>query len=230
LEINEKIKAVRDSLSLTQTDFGNKIGLKQNTVVQLEKGQRAVTDRTIILISQTFGVNEDWLRNGNGEMFNENDDTVIAAVVDEYKLDSFDEIILKAYIESPPEVRAGFGSFIKRFSRYVLENDVHLALGTAFNNIDNTYRGKGKSTGAVLENVKNDLEDAFSEVLPPARNHEKPADNPPPAAPSKLEVLKAGDEDLEKEAEEFAEMAKQQFLSEKRRELQASSAKESGAG
>ena len=69
MEINSRIKEVRISLGLTQTEFGNSIGLKQNTVGQIENAQRSVTDRTILLICEKYNVNEEWLRNGNGEMF-----------------------------------------------------------------------------------------------------------------------------------------------------------------
>ncbi len=69
MAISERIKELRKHLNLTQTEFGDKIGLKQNTVGQMESGSRRVTERTIILICEKFNVNKVWLIEGRGEMF-----------------------------------------------------------------------------------------------------------------------------------------------------------------
>ncbi len=69
MAISERIKELRKHLNLTQTEFGDKIGLKQNTVGQMESGSRSVTERTIILICEKFNVNKVWLIEGRGEMF-----------------------------------------------------------------------------------------------------------------------------------------------------------------
>ena len=61
MAISERIKELRKHLNLTQTEFGDKIGLKQNTVGQMESGSRSVTERTIILICEKFNVNKVWL-------------------------------------------------------------------------------------------------------------------------------------------------------------------------
>lgn len=66
----QRILQIRKSLNLTQKDFSNKIGLKQSSYCDIEKGRCAITERTIIAICSKFNVNEDWLRNGSGEMFN----------------------------------------------------------------------------------------------------------------------------------------------------------------
>ena len=60
MAISERIKELRKHLNLTQTEFGDKIGLKQNTVGQMESGSRSVTERTIILICEKFNVNKVW--------------------------------------------------------------------------------------------------------------------------------------------------------------------------
>ena len=51
--------------------FGEKIGMKKNTISQLESGKNNITESTIKLICSVFNVNEDWFRTGNGEMFKE---------------------------------------------------------------------------------------------------------------------------------------------------------------
>ena len=45
LSINERVKAVRNALNLTQKDFGQKLTLAQTYLSQIEKGDRDVTEK-----------------------------------------------------------------------------------------------------------------------------------------------------------------------------------------
>lgn len=54
---------------MTQQEFADKIGVKRNTIAQYEIGRNEPIDTVVTLICREFGVNEEWLRNGNGEMF-----------------------------------------------------------------------------------------------------------------------------------------------------------------
>lgn len=67
--MNERIKNLRKTLDLTQEAFSTKIGLSRNFIAQVEIGTRTPSDRTISDICREFDVNENWLRNGTGEMF-----------------------------------------------------------------------------------------------------------------------------------------------------------------
>ena len=67
--MKERIKELRKFLNLNQTDFGDKIGVKQTTVAGYETGNRTPTDAVILSICREFDANEDWLRTGSGEMF-----------------------------------------------------------------------------------------------------------------------------------------------------------------
>ena len=67
--MNERIKTLRLELSLTQSEFGEKLGISQNYVWMIEKGDRVPSDRTVADICRVFGVNEDWLRTGQGEKY-----------------------------------------------------------------------------------------------------------------------------------------------------------------
>ena len=69
--MNTRIKKVRNTVGLTQTEFGTRIGVKGNTVTGYETGLRNPSDAIILSMCREFGVNEDWLRTGNGEMFKE---------------------------------------------------------------------------------------------------------------------------------------------------------------
>lgn len=67
--MKNRIKQLRKSMGLTQTDFGEKIGVKGNTITNYETGLRNPTDAVVLSICREFSVNEEWLRTGNGEMF-----------------------------------------------------------------------------------------------------------------------------------------------------------------
>ena len=67
--MKDRIKKIRRELDLTQQKFAEKIGVKQNTVAQYEMGRNIPIDSVISLICREFNVNEQWLRDGTGEMF-----------------------------------------------------------------------------------------------------------------------------------------------------------------
>lgn len=66
--MNERIEAVRKAQGLTQEQFAEKINLSRNYLWMLENGSRVPSDRTIKDICDKFGVNELWLRTGEGVM------------------------------------------------------------------------------------------------------------------------------------------------------------------
>ena len=69
MNINERIRELRKSFGLSGEKFGERIGLKKVAISQIETGRSMPTEQTILSICREFGVSEDWLRNGNGDMF-----------------------------------------------------------------------------------------------------------------------------------------------------------------
>ena len=69
--MKERIRQLRKELGLNQTDFGERIGVKQGSVAGYESGARTPIDAVITSICREFDVNEDWIRTGEGEMFKE---------------------------------------------------------------------------------------------------------------------------------------------------------------
>lgn len=63
--MKERIRDLRKNhLKLTQQAFADQLGLSQNFVWQIEKGERTPSDRTISDICRIFDIQEDWLRYG----------------------------------------------------------------------------------------------------------------------------------------------------------------------
>ena len=53
---------------MTQKEFAAKLGLSENFIWQIEKGEREPSDRTIADICREFSISENWLRTGEGDM------------------------------------------------------------------------------------------------------------------------------------------------------------------
>lgn len=68
-DMNERIKEVRKTLNLTLEKFGERIGIKKSSLSTIESGKSNASEQTIKSICREFKVNEEWLRNGKGEMF-----------------------------------------------------------------------------------------------------------------------------------------------------------------
>ena len=65
----ERIRDLRKAIGLTQQDFADRLGVKRNTVALYETGKSGISDGIIKSICREFGVSEQWLRTGEGEMF-----------------------------------------------------------------------------------------------------------------------------------------------------------------
>lgn len=70
------MKKVRKSLGLTQEKFGVPLGMKRNSLSTVESGINNVTEPLFKSVCRVYNVNENWLRNGTGEMFNKPSDEV----------------------------------------------------------------------------------------------------------------------------------------------------------
>lgn len=71
--MNDRIRELRKTLELSQREFAQKIGLKQNAISYMEKSGATVTEQNVKAICSQFSVNESWLRTGSGKMFLENE-------------------------------------------------------------------------------------------------------------------------------------------------------------
>lgn len=68
----KNIKYLREYLNLTQTEFGNKLGKRYNTIQNWERGRSIPDNTTIEHIKNTFNISLDWLFYDKGNMFIDN--------------------------------------------------------------------------------------------------------------------------------------------------------------
>lgn len=67
--IGERIRLIRKKNELTLVEFGERIGISNQSLSALENGKNNPSNQTILMICREFDVAEDWLRTGNGEIF-----------------------------------------------------------------------------------------------------------------------------------------------------------------
>ena len=91
--MNKRIMLLRKELNLTLEKFGQRIGVTRAAISNIETGNRKVTEQMFKSICREFNVREDWLRNGNGEMFkNLSEDEKVAAILGNIFTDKESEI------------------------------------------------------------------------------------------------------------------------------------------
>lgn len=70
MEVYERLKYLRkEVLNITQEEFSKKIYISRGNLASIEVGRIKLTDRNILTICLTYGVNEDWLRKGIEPIF-----------------------------------------------------------------------------------------------------------------------------------------------------------------
>ena len=67
--VGGRIAYLRKKMGMTQEEFANSICMSRSNLSNIEKDRFTITDRVIDTICAKFGVNEDWLRTGDCEMF-----------------------------------------------------------------------------------------------------------------------------------------------------------------
>lgn len=116
--MNERFKALRIALNLTQQEFGDKLGLLKSAVSKIESNKQNVTEQLILIICREFRVNEKWLRNGTGEMFVAVEDPT-AAYIAELLMDV--DHPLKPVINSILQTYAELNEKNKEVFEYILD-------------------------------------------------------------------------------------------------------------
>lgn len=119
--MNERLKIIRKNLNMTLEEFGKKLGVKNNTISSIETGKNALTDQMIKSVCAIYKVNEDWLRNGTGEMFI-NDDSLLDSVKQEYDFDDIEIDFIKSYSMLNKSEQAVFRKFLKNYVKKFEQN------------------------------------------------------------------------------------------------------------
>ena len=121
MSVNDRVKKLRQQLGKSQSDFAEAIGIGQRAVSQIEKNVNNVTEQNINLICLKFGVNEKWLRTGEGEMFTAPNDDPMDAIANKYQLAPDERVIVETYLQFPSEGRQKILDFITQCAERIRE-------------------------------------------------------------------------------------------------------------
>lgn len=113
--MNERIKVLRVELNLSMEKFGNKIGLTRSAISKIESGSNP-SDQTIISICREFNVREEWLRNGDGEMFLDFTEDEFSKAAATLSNDAFVRSLIVEYWKLNEDSKKLFQNFIHNLS------------------------------------------------------------------------------------------------------------------
>ena len=109
METYERIRELRKKhLHLSQTEFGEKLGVSRSVIKNIELNALARPDQKLSLmklICSEFNVNEKWLLNGTEPMFVQPDTFSLDEFVKANGATKLELEILKAYFELDVEIR-----------------------------------------------------------------------------------------------------------------------------
>ncbi|MDR2447801.1 MAG: helix-turn-helix domain-containing protein [Treponema sp.] len=97
--VNKRVVELRKKLGLNQTDFAERIGFTRSFIALVETERNPLTEANIKLICHVFNVNEEWLRNGIGEMFQGNKSHLEDEVLEMFRgLSEKAQLMIRDYI------------------------------------------------------------------------------------------------------------------------------------
>ena len=158
MNIGDRLKRLRKELDLTQEAFASRIGSVQNTITGYESGRRNPSAPVISLICREFDVNEEWLRNGTGEMFAPKSNDELEALAKKYNLSNADQVLIEKYVN------------LKSGSRETIINfmiDVVAALDGAADQNDKAF-----PVGDIYAGIP-DTPEELERKFPPLENREE---------------------------------------------------------
>lgn len=116
--MNGRIKMVRRESGLSLEKFGQQIGISGAACSMIESGKSNPAQRTIKAICREFGISENWIRTGEGEMkLNRTEEAELEDFVKDILHDDDDtrKRFVLALSKIPPEAWSGITEFWKRF-------------------------------------------------------------------------------------------------------------------
>lgn len=104
-KMNERIEELRNALNLSQSKFGEALGVTRTAVCAWENGRRSISEQTIISICREFNVNRAWLVEGVGDMFTNLPETILDELALQYELTDLEKDLVGDFCKLPKEQR-----------------------------------------------------------------------------------------------------------------------------
>ena len=121
--MNKRIKKLRKALDLTQKEFADRLGMKQNTIATYEMGRSTPATPTIVAICREFHVNEEWLRTGAGEMFQPAPRDALDELIEQYRLPREYRSLTEKYLELTPAQQEAVVLYMRKVAAALMEDE-----------------------------------------------------------------------------------------------------------
>ncbi len=134
--IGERIGKLIKALNIKKVRFAERLKIDQSYVTQLTSGKRNPSERTIFDICREFNVREEWLRNGNGEMFLDVTEDEFAKAAATLSNDTFIRSLIIEYWKLDEDSKKLFRNFVHKLSddMRVKENSPEKSIQTKASN------------------------------------------------------------------------------------------------
>ena len=117
--MNNRLKELRSFLDMSLEDFGSTLGVTRATVSRWENGERGISNQAILSICREFNVNEDWLRTGQGEMFQAKNTSLLDQLSQEFGLGLYGQQLLATYLQLSEADKRAVERFVSQLTRNV---------------------------------------------------------------------------------------------------------------
>jgi len=98
--INQRVVQLRKVLGYTQAKFAEPVKLSRSFQGEIEKNHRKVNDRLIKMICLIYRVNENWLKTGEGEIFDTEKDSRLERIINNFnKMDTLLQDYVIKYLD-----------------------------------------------------------------------------------------------------------------------------------
>jgi transcriptional regulator with XRE-family HTH domain len=98
--INQRVIQLRKYLQHSQGEFAEGLKLSRSFQGGIEANHRKVNDRLLKMICLTYGVNETWLKTGEGEMFDIGNDQKLQRIIRNFnKMDPLLQDYVMKYLD-----------------------------------------------------------------------------------------------------------------------------------
>lgn len=96
--VGKNLQILRKELKLSREKFGERIFVSGDVINNIERERANPNPRVIAAICQEYGINEHWLRTGEGEMYVETPASMLDRLADEKHMGPGGRFLMKAVL------------------------------------------------------------------------------------------------------------------------------------
>lgn len=157
MEVNDRIKKLREELKLSQTAFGERIGVSRGVINNIDSHIVDAATKPLLIkqICKEYGVNEQWLKTGEGDPFSETRESYVDELCRRLNLPEFGKRALLAYLDLSPEEQAAVEKYINAIISGTQNSDTEEGESERYIEISYTDARVSAGFGEELEDYEN---------------------------------------------------------------------------